>query len=123
MGADRVRLLIVDDDEGLRAAMRRLLDREHDVTLAPSAQVALDLLRSGARYDTILCDVNLSPMSGPELRVVLAMECPEQADAIVFITGGVHDPAREAALAALPNRRLAKPFTPAELFDVLRPRR
>jgi CheY-like chemotaxis protein len=114
----RARLLIVDDEPLLLAALSRTLAPEHEVAAFTHAQQALAQLRAGERYELILCDLMMPEMTGMELYETLAREAPEQAGRMVFLTGGAFT---EAARAFLENTRLPwleKPFDP----ETLRPR-
>src|SRR6185295_13032881 len=56
---DGVRVLIVDDDDGIRFAVRMLLEQSGAiVTAAPSAEAALVLLRQ-ERPDVLLSDLTM----------------------------------------------------------------
>jgi DNA-binding response OmpR family regulator len=61
------RVLIVDDDEILRAHLRRLLKRAHfDVQVAGSADEAMHVLQA-LHFDMLLTDVQMPSMDGLEL--------------------------------------------------------
>jgi FixJ family two-component response regulator len=49
-------------------------------------------------------------MTGMEFHMRLATLVPEQADRVVFMTGGAFTPRAREFLARLPNLRLEKPF-------------
>ena len=59
-----MRILLVDDDQGLRQSLSLLLDAEgHQVTAEGQPQAALE--RAGRNeYDVILCDVRMPEMDG-----------------------------------------------------------
>ena len=63
------RLLLVEDDGALLAALDDLLDIEgHDVTLAESAEAALDSINEmGKPVDLIVSDVIMPGISGVEM--------------------------------------------------------
>jgi CheY-like chemotaxis protein/anti-sigma regulatory factor (Ser/Thr protein kinase) len=106
----RGRVLLVDDDEMIGSAIRRALSSEHEVTTVVKAQDALDRIGSGERYDVILCDLMMPLMTGMEFYQRLALELPDQADRVVFLTGGAFTATARTFLDEVPNIRLEKPF-------------
>jgi signal transduction histidine kinase len=120
--ARRGRLLIVDDEVMFAKAVARSLASEHDVELATSAGEALALVRAGARFDVIVCDLMMPQMTGMELHAELARLAPEQAAGIVFVTGGAFTAGARAFLDAVPNQRIEKPFESQQLRAVLNDR-
>ena len=52
---NRAHILIVDDEESIRSALRRVLRREYKLSFAPSAIEALQMLKS-ERPDVIISD-------------------------------------------------------------------
>ena len=111
-GRIRGRILAVDDEEGVRAAMARMLSREHDVITASNGNEALALLANDRRFDVIFCDLMMPELSGMEMHARLAQEDPALAEQVVFITGGVFTPRASHYLAKVGNMRLEKPFDP-----------
>jgi response regulator RpfG family c-di-GMP phosphodiesterase len=110
-----VRVLLVDDDESLRALLRATLD-VFDVEIdeaenAPAAQAAL----RKRLPDAIVLDVMMpGGIDGVELTHILKND-PETAQIpIVLLTGSVGRPQHSAADAVL-----TKPFSPLELLGVV----
>jgi PAS domain S-box-containing protein len=113
------RVLVVDDDALVGSALKRLLSPRHEVVTCPSAAEALQLLGGGARYDAILCDVMMPEMDGTTFHAQLARIAPDQAERVVFMTGGAFERRIRAALEALPNRKIPKPCPREELERVV----
>jgi ligand-binding sensor domain-containing protein/signal transduction histidine kinase len=111
----RGRLLIIDDEPMLTAALSRMLSPEHEVEAFTSARVALERLRSGERYSLILCDLMMPDMTGMELHETLVRELPSQAECMVFITGGAFTEAARRFLESTSRPCLDKPFEPERL--------
>jgi two-component system KDP operon response regulator KdpE len=66
--AESARVLFVEDDSGLAGiVVRHLRARGHDARSVPSAEDAIDLIRSGFRPTVVLLDINLPGASGWEL--------------------------------------------------------
>jgi CheY-like chemotaxis protein len=116
----RARILVVDDDPLVARAIRRMLSREHEVTVETSSRQALQRIEAGGRFDLVLCDVMMPQMGGPALHAELGRIAPEQAARVVFITGGAFTAAASEYLQRSGSRTLEKPFTPEELRGLLR---
>jgi len=116
--APRSKLLIIDDEPMLTAALSRMLTADHEVVAFTSARVALEQLRSGERYSLILCDLMMPEMTGMELYSLLRHEAPELAERMVFLTGGAFTETGRAFLATTHLPWIEKPFEP----DALRAR-
>jgi len=115
------RILIVDDEPALGAALRRML-REYDVVVTSSGAEALAHLSSGERFDSILCDLTMPVMGGDELYREIQRVAPEQVERIVFITGGPTTGSARDFIATVPNPIIEKPFDPKSLREMLRAR-
>ncbi|HYO68818.1 MAG TPA: ATP-binding protein [Archangium sp.] len=108
-GSCRGRVLIVDDDPFVGAALRRSLGREHDVSLAFGAREALGRVLQGATFDVILCDLMMPDMTGMDFFTELQRLHPAQAEAVTFFTGGAFTDATRAFLEHHRDRVLLKP--------------
>jgi CheY-like chemotaxis protein len=111
----RGKVLTVDDEPMILKAVRRTLAGEHDVVTVSRAQEALDLVRGGERYDVILCDLMMPELSGIDFFTELLGFAPDQAKAVIFITGGAFTPRSREFLDGVPNQRVEKPFGPVHL--------
>ncbi len=102
------RILVVDDEPAIGGAVTRLLKRGK-TEFESCARRALDRLVAGDRFDLIICDVRMPEMNGPELLTALRGRAPDQARALVFMTGAL-DERSEADLGRLGVPVLQKPF-------------
>lgn len=106
----RGRVLVVDDEELVLRAIRRLLSRDHDVVCCRSGKAALDLFASGERFDVIFTDLVMPDMGGAELFRELGRYIPNELDRVVFMSGGVAHGELPASPNQKPNHHLDKPF-------------
>lgn len=115
----RPRVLLVDDEPLVCASLYRVLSRRVDLATHTSPRQALAAVRSGEPFDAVLCDLMMPEMSGVAFLQELWRLRPALAPKLVFLTGGAFTPAAREALHRLPNARLQKPCTAAELMAVL----
>ncbi len=115
----RGRVLVVDDEEHIRAVLRRTLRRAHDVVAVASGREAKALLEQDAAFDVVLCDLMMPEISGLALHAWLAARDPALAKRVVFISGGGFTPETSDYVARLDNRQLGKPFDLRELRGVV----
>jgi signal transduction histidine kinase len=106
----RGRILIIDDEPAVAAAVRRMLAREHDVAALTEVSGALDLIAGGERFDVILCDLMMPQMTGMDFYEELSRTTPEQVPRVVFMTGGAFTQTARSFLDQVPNARIEKPF-------------
>lgn len=114
---ERRRVLVVDDERGMRYVARRVLERSFDVDDAASGEEALRLLAQ-TRYHLALIDVRLPGLSGLEL-VSRVKDISPKTDVIVM-TGSAADPdeALEDAVRRDAFFFLRKPF-PMSVLETL----
>jgi CheY-like chemotaxis protein len=103
------RVLIIDDEPFLGDALRRALGSENLVEFVAEATEALARLRRGERYDVVLCDLMMPGMDGIEFHRRLSEERPDEAERVVFITGGAITARVESFFLRVPNLLLEKP--------------
>ncbi|MEP7344866.1 MAG: response regulator [Gemmatimonadaceae bacterium] len=87
------RVLLVDDEPTIRAAMRRFFSRlGWSVDEAPSGAVALEKLltaNDAEPYRLVICDIRMPGINGIDLHHRLAKVRPEILDRLIFSTGDV----------------------------------
>jgi CheY-like chemotaxis protein len=115
--AVRGRVLVIDDEPLVGKGLRRALGSDYDVELSTDAAAALQALLQGERYRAILCDLMMPGMNGMQLYARLAEAAPEQAERIVFMTGGAFTEGAREFLAQTKNACVQKPFDLDELRE------
>ncbi|HEX3274156.1 MAG TPA: response regulator [Gemmatimonadales bacterium] len=112
-------VLLVDDQEGVRALLRRELTRRgHQVLEAADGSDALHLVRrrNGA-VDVIVSDVVMPVMNGPELAAHIGVEFPDVPVILMsaFTPAGVARVGLSERLVPV----LQKPFEPSHLAELV----
>jgi PAS domain S-box-containing protein len=116
----RPTVLVVDDEPLLLKLVSSLLAEDHDVTCETRAEAALSRIRSGERFDAIVCDLMMPQLSGMDLHETLREIAPRQAEAMLFLTGGAFTPRARAFLERVSNVTIEKPFDSEALKDGVR---
>jgi signal transduction histidine kinase len=106
----RGRVLVIDDEPLVGAAVRRTLSREHDVEVVTTGQEALERVRGGQRFDVILCDLVMPCMTGVQLAAELEQIDPSLAEVLLFMTGGAFTETTRRFSEANRSRVLEKPL-------------
>jgi signal transduction histidine kinase len=112
-------VLVVDDEVPVGKALQRLLRARHRVTTFSRAEEALAHITSGHRFDIILCDLMMPEMSGPQFHQELARVLPEQAQRVIFMTGGAFTAESRTLLSATQCPCVDKPIDLQQLFSLM----
>jgi PAS domain S-box-containing protein len=115
----RGRILIVDDEEMIIRILTRILGKEHEVVATVDAREALALCARGEKFDLILCDLMMPLMTGMELHSEISLLSPEQANAMIFVTGGAFTEKTRSFLSDIPKEHIEKPFDAANLRAIV----
>lgn len=118
-GVASARVLIIDDDVSLLTAFKRYLGRTHHVDTVSGGQEALSVLERGERYDILLCDLTMPEMEGTELYEILLQRFPDQAQRVVFMTGGDYRSPVLEFYQEVPVRCLEKPIELQQLVSIV----
>ncbi|WP_309889145.1 ATP-binding protein [Archangium sp.] len=115
----KLRLLVLDDEVVVGRAIQRLLQAQCEVLVLIQGQEALAQVSSGTRFDAILCDLMMPEMSGPRFYEELSKLVPEQAQRVIFMTGGAFTEQSRTFLANTGLPYLEKPLEPHRLRALL----
>lgn len=107
-------LLIIDDEESIRRALRRFFERRgwvvEEATDGADAVVKLERPDAAAMFDVVLCDLKMPGISGQELYTRLLKDRKSLADRFIFATGDSGAPDVAEFLSEVQVPVLEKPF-------------
>ncbi|MES2524458.1 MAG: response regulator [Gemmatimonadota bacterium] len=110
------RVLIIDDEPGIRFALRRWFERQGwTVDEASDGEAGLQRMQASSdqgddRLDVIICDMNLPKRSGESLYAEIERERPALTTRIIFSTGDDVGSAPRGSLLQTHPWVLQKPF-------------
>ena len=113
------RILIAEDEEGLRNLVHRALaEAGHDVVAAADGAEALDLLtRARGNFELLLADIKMPVMDGIALALAAARDFPNLT--ILLMTGFADQRERAHGLNAIVHDVVTKPFSVADIRTVV----
>ena len=111
------KVLIADDQEGVRAVIRLTLDSGHfDILEAADGPTAVQTARD-AQPDIVFLDWTMPGMSGIEVCEALRADPRTSQTKVVMVTGRRKAEEEAAGFAAGADDYITKPFSPLELLD------
>jgi two-component system cell cycle sensor histidine kinase/response regulator CckA len=118
--ARRSRILVVDDEPVMAAAVQRVLGDEYDVTVESDPRLALARIATSEPFDVVLCDLRMPGMSGVDVYEAVAVSNPETARRLVFISADVTSAPAQKLLSTIANPVLVKPFSAESLRAIVK---
>lgn len=113
------RVLVVDDEPGMREGCRRILSAEgYGVDVAGDGQAGLDLFLARRNFDAVLVDLKMPRMNGLELTEHIRRHDPDVLILVITAYAAIEtavEATKRGAYGYIP-----KPFTPDELLLPLR---
>lgn len=117
--ARTTRVLIVEDNAGVRGGLARFLERSgYYVQTVENGLAALAVVE-GDRFDVVVCDVQLPFLDGMSFYDQLIDGHPEIARRTIFITAWVHEPQVRMFLDHVDRPYLEKPFRMSEMLNLI----
>jgi DNA-binding NtrC family response regulator len=108
------RILVVDDEDGMRGFLFTILARAgYEVVAADSVQAGRALLDEEVQPDLLITDVRLGNFNGLQLLAMRPLSIP------AIVVTGFPDPVLEAEARQFGATFVLKPFEPAELLTIV----
>lgn len=118
-GQGREKILLVEDDDAVRAVTERALARfGYAVLPACGGKEALEIVHDHADIDLLLTDIMMPGMNGVEVATEVAQVRPDIR--VFYMSGYADQDLVRQGLLTPGTRFLQKPFTPQELAERVR---
>ncbi len=118
--ARRERILVADDEELVRMAIKAILSfGGYEVAMAEDGAEAVEKFREASpRFDLVVLDMHMPRLDGRE--ALLRIREIDPSARVVLLSGGLHDAASEGVTGLEGVAFLHKPFENEELLGLVR---
>ena len=121
LGSDQPKILIVDDEIGVRTLLSIMLERNgYGVVTAEDSEHAITELNTQKPPDLILLDVMMPGMNGIELCKWIRTQSQSEDTPIVILSARSDPEVVEESMDAGANDYLTKPVLTSNLIDCVR---
>lgn len=112
------KVLIVDDEEGIRESLKLILNDDYDLILTDSAEQALRCLDKDPSVGLVLMDIKMPKVNGLDVLKVMKAKRPDLN--VIMVTGykTVETASQAAHLGAVGY--IVKPFKSNEILDTVK---
>jgi CheY-like chemotaxis protein len=117
---DKKKILIADDETGIRVTLGRLLDNDYVVLEATNGEEAVEIAK-GQKPDLILMDLIMPKMDGYAACSQIKADEATKGIPVVILTAVGHELNKKYATEMGAEGYITKPFNVQELLDVITP--
>jgi len=112
----KYRIMVVDDDQFIRAILENYLKTYYEIISKPDAQEAMAWLESGNEIDLVLADINMPGMNGIEMLQQLRSSGFFRNIPFLMLSGNKDTGEKIKCLKAGADDYIVKPFNPEEVY-------
>lgn len=116
---DKQKILIADDEPGIRLIISRILKEEYIVLEAADGEEAIDIAK-GQRPALILMDLMMPKMDGYAACSIIKSDQATKGIPVVILTGVGHELNKKYAEEMGADGYITKPFTRESLLEEMR---
>ena len=117
---DKKKILIADDETGIRLTVGRILDKDYVVLEAANGEEAVEIAK-GQKPDLILMDLIMPKMDGYAACSQIKADEATKGIPVVILTAVGHELNKKFATEMGAEGYITKPFNIQELMDVITP--
>ena len=117
---DKKKILIADDETGIRLTVGRILDKDYIVLEAANGEEAVEIAK-GQKPDLILMDLIMPKMDGYAACSQIKADEATKGIPVVILTAVGHELNKKFATEMGAEGYITKPFNIQELLDVITP--
>jgi two-component system alkaline phosphatase synthesis response regulator PhoP len=117
---DKKKILIADDEAGIRLTLGKTLDKDYVVLEATNGEEAVEIAK-GQKPDLILMDLIMPKMDGYAACSQIKADQATKGIPVVILTAVGHELNKKFATEMGADGYITKPFNIQELIDVITP--
>jgi len=117
---DKKKILIADDETGIRLTLGRTLDKDYVVLEATNGEEAVEIAK-GQKPDLILMDLIMPKMDGYAACSQIKADQATKGIPVVILTAVGHELNKKFATEMGADGYITKPFNIQELIDLITP--
>jgi two-component system alkaline phosphatase synthesis response regulator PhoP len=117
---DKKKILIADDETGIRITLGRTLDKDYIVLEATNGEEAVEIAK-GQKPDLILMDLIMPKMDGYAACSQIKADQATKGIPVVILTAVGHELNKKYAAEMGADGYITKPFNIHELIDLITP--
>jgi len=117
---DKKKILIADDETGIRLTVGRILDKDYIVLEAANGEEAVEIAK-GQKPDLILMDLIMPKMDGYAACSQIKADEATKGIPVVILTAVGHEFNKKFATEMGAEGYITKPFNIQDLLDVITP--
>ncbi|MDD3375302.1 MAG: response regulator [Candidatus Omnitrophica bacterium] len=113
-----LKILIVDDEEGIRESLKLILEDYYNLILAEDGEQALEILENSSDIALVLMDIKMPKMSG--LETLESMKEKHAQLKVIIVTGYKSVETATEAVRLGASGYIVKPFKSDEVLATVR---
>ena len=111
------RILIVDDEEGIRESLKLILGEKYELLLATSSKECLSYIKNENDINLVLLDIKMPKVDGLEILKQLKEINPDIK--VIMVTGYKSVETATEAIKAGASDYIVKPFNSSDILEAV----
>ena len=116
--SDTKKILIVDDEEGIRESLKLILGDDYNLILTEDGEQALEVLENSKDIALVLMDIKMPKASGLEILEIISQKYPDLK--VIIVTGYKPVETATEAVRLGASGYIVKPFKSNEVLATVR---
>ena len=112
------KILICDDEEGIRESLKLVLGDYYDLILTDSGEQCLECLDNDKTIELVLLDIKMPKINGLEILKAIKEKHPE-VNVIIVTDSKSFETATEACSQGIASGYITKPFKSDEISNLI----